>query len=806
MGAVNLLGGLALDSTLTALKDLISGLRSASGQSLAVGNARSKFRDSFGNPDGTYPNPDTWNVQNDLPDTDGTGRGHLIMRGGDANGSSYLRISMSPFEDNSSVWLTSKESFQLPMRVGWGVSSSQRVLGQELFFGSVEADETDPLQIKRMDSQTPTDIPISGTTGVVTSNSLVLQMPVGHPFKLGDRVIVVGAPDTRFNVGPVYLTGASATDIAIPLTIANGTYTLTGAAIRAADPVARGRNGFGMLLENATVTNASLVSRRNGSKFRQRNSTIGTTTATSGGNWSDAILAASVQEHFLNMDECSYRSFGIDSNGGMNGGDKFHQAIPDEELDYRMVVRARNLDYMSRPIARAISMAKTGSTTATIVTDRPHGLTTASRIGIYGTTSLTVFPNTADAAVASVVNDTTFTVVFGTAVTGTLTNGGVIFLNNGGVTSPGAFNFGVTAIARTNNVLQVTLNTTAAGFIIGEYVHLWGMNGTGAAAYENAYKVLRMTGSVLELESAGPNFGSITTGGAIIRRTEHRIHFVRVLDHTRHYVEILGGRATTADANNAVPVSITNSATLNMSVTNVPEFSIRTKMRDTWPASTTVLAANAVYTLSSVDQGTTPAQYDSKLRVTVMHAAGIAAGTLIVESSTDNTTFRETDRVPIPSDGLYHTFDFDQPAMRYFRYRFVNGAVLQTAFYLGHSSFRGEPSQSRQKVLAGFHVTPVAGMALTAGQTIVTPTYDLGGNHSWDSVRLFWRTDVAGVSMVVEQSLDGTNWFWADGRLDVGVGSGSLVSNICARYVRIRVTTGSTASTLTVATMALVGR
>lgn len=49
------------------------------------------------------------------------------------------------------------------------------------------------------------------------------------------------------------------------------------------------------------------------------------------------------------------------------------------------------------------------------------------------------------------------------------------------------------------------------------------MDGSGAD-YIGAYKVLRVTGSTIEFESTGTNFGSITCGGAIIKNTEFRVH------------------------------------------------------------------------------------------------------------------------------------------------------------------------------------------------------------------------------------------------------------------------------------------
>ena len=64
-----------------------------------------------------------------------------MTQGGDSSGSSYLRISLSPFLEADDIALTSKASFQFPMRVGFGVSMSQRIVGQECFIGMVAEDE-----------------------------------------------------------------------------------------------------------------------------------------------------------------------------------------------------------------------------------------------------------------------------------------------------------------------------------------------------------------------------------------------------------------------------------------------------------------------------------------------------------------------------------------------------------------------------------------------------------------------------------------------------------------------------------------
>lgn len=556
-----------------AFGDLALDRPTASGAHL-VGNARSKFRDGF-TVGTSQPDPTLWYIQNDTPDT-GNGEGHLITQGGNAWGSSYLKISLSPFADSTTVWLTSRAKFHMPMRLGWGVTISQRLAGQEVFFGVAEADDENPIGILRSVVQ-PADIPITGANAVVVSNVATITA-AGHGLKSGDRVILVGCTDHRANVGPVQVTVADANTLTVPMTQANASYSTVNGSIRLADPLSRANNAFGLLADVTSATTANMASRRNGTKYRLKSSTIATTAAVQGttGPYADALLASGINEQFLSMDECSYRSFVGDGTSGPSGLDKLHQSIPDEDPYYRLHVRARTLDDFSKPVAQIVSIAKTASTTATVVTDRPHGLAVADRVGIQGVRDQANFANVADAAVASVIDATTFTVAFGISATSTNTQGGAVFVNHGGVTSPGAYTFAVQSVARVNNVLTVTLNTTAANFIPGETLNLWGMTG-GAEVYDGAYKILRQNAATVELESVGADFGSITTGGAMIKRTDVRLHFVRVLDHTRHFVEVLGGRAQTSDGNNAVPVSVAASATIPVQISNTPSGPVKTE-------------------------------------------------------------------------------------------------------------------------------------------------------------------------------------------------------------------------------------
>jgi hypothetical protein len=519
---------------------------------VVVGNSRSKFRDGFAQAGEVQPNPDTWDIVQDTPGA------HILTQGGDSSGSSYLRISLSPFVEADGLAITSRRRFQYPMKVGFGVSMSQRISGQEVFIGMVgcAADGSVPVIAPVADKA------VTGATASVTSNVATFTM-TAHGFKGGDRVVVYGSADHRFNVGPVAVTVLTADTFNLPVTITNGTYTVTGAMIRSSDPLRYAANGAGLLFENTTSTNASLVARRNGAKFRSSTATVASSTATQGNSspYTDAFNASGVQELYFTMDELSMRSYAADSQASTSGSTKFSQGIPDEELEYKIQVRARNLNGYSLPIGRVVSVAKSGTTTATVVTDVAHGLVAGDFVQVYGARDQTNFPQlSAQTAIASVVDPFTFTVVWGTAVTAA-SAGGVVWVNQGQVAAPGVSGQAIQSVSRAGGILTLNGNTTWSGPVPGEYWQVHGLE-PAASAYEGAYKVLRVSGSVLELAAPGADFGSIATGGAAFRRTDVRLHFARVMDYTRLATEIVGGKGNVSDINGAVPVALTGSASI----------------------------------------------------------------------------------------------------------------------------------------------------------------------------------------------------------------------------------------------------
>ncbi|QKZ15887.1 hypothetical protein [Spirosoma sp. KUDC1026] len=154
--------------------------------------------------------------------------------------------------------------------------------------------------------------------------------------------------------------------------------------------------------------------------------------------------------------------------------------------------------------------------------------------------------------------------------------------------------------------------------------------------------------------------------------TDFRIHFIRVIDASAFSVDysIIGG-------NNMDTMS------LPVKVTTVPQTNVvfGNSGGSLFADSNTNLAANAVFTGTSRDAGTSPAYRK-------YHAGGIAShtGVMKIQASTNGTTW---------FDALIKTVEANVPfsesvdaLTRYYRTIFTNGATAQTSFFLNSAYHR----------------------------------------------------------------------------------------------------------------------
>ena len=126
---------------------------------------------------------------------------------------------------------------------------------------------------------------------------------------------------------------------------------------------------------------------------------------------SDAILSGAMFTITARENMVDWQAVGVDTTS-VPAYTRRTQINLDPTADYKVVVFARNNGAITRPEARITSVAKTGTMTATVTTDVPHGLTVDSTVSTYGVLDTTNFPNLTTAVqVASVPTANTFTCV-----------------------------------------------------------------------------------------------------------------------------------------------------------------------------------------------------------------------------------------------------------------------------------------------------------------------------------------------------------------------------------------------------------
>jgi hypothetical protein len=533
-------------------------------------NVVSKIRDAFE----TFDVTDRWAV-------DSAGDA-IIALGGNALSASYLEISLDPLAVGGETVIRTRETIGMPFELTAGLSLSQRSDGQLLVMETASTD-TDPGVIPLTP---PTPLTISAIQQA--ASVLTVTTTAAHGLLPGMRVQIYGVSDSRFNYGPLVVATipsttqftATAGPFGTIASVTAGPFA-SGNVLRI-DALGSRRNGSAITFENTTVTNASFFGRSeggsalpSGTAVGNHSITVGTTapialaTAANTYAWSPTNSYSLLQQ----IEALTWFDALVDGSAALPTlRYKRGQVVPNPIRQYETRFRAQNLLSMTRPVAQIVSAVKTGTTTATITTDVPHGLTTADQILIYGVRdqAATAFPNlTVATAVASTPTTTTFTVVIGTAATVT-SYGGFVARMQAGRAIPGVSPQVVQSVTRTSNVLTVVGNATWTGAAIGDLVNLVGVrdNATGASlGVDGAYRVRDLVTTTLTLEPivnylgttvspTGTNIGLTNCGGGLIRRTDLRVHFVRMIERERIFIESPFARN---DQSLAAPVAVTNS-------------------------------------------------------------------------------------------------------------------------------------------------------------------------------------------------------------------------------------------------------
>lgn len=773
----------------------------ATGNGLPVtpANITGKFRESFE----SFTPGVNWNLT--------TGSGDIVQLDGNAVSASYLVISKDPLQAATETILTYNGSFPMPIETAVGLSMSQRVLGQELSMELVSTET--PL--------TPTpDVAIasiSQTTTVLTVNTAT-----AHGLVPGKRIGIKGCLDSRLNYPSlVVATTPSATQITCTAgpggTIPSA--TLSGGAagfVYFRSALGFAQNGVSEIFENASATNASLYARSAAGDVLPSGAANGNHAVTVSGTGSTqainspytyAFLPASEYRLNLQAERAQFYDAGIDSTTSTTSRLLRTQVVPDPSKNYTLRFRMTNVDALTVPTAKIVSVSKSGTTTATVTTDVPHGLTTADQIVTYGVRDTTNFAAiSAQVAVASVISSTQFTVVWGSAVTATSYGGMVARVQ--GANIPAGFNQGTNGAVITaqgfNGELQLTASNTYT-FLIGDYVNVYGVrdNSTGAdVGVDGAYIVVDVSTVTCRLAPIGSTpavstFGSTACGGLIIKRTDARIAFVRIFEYLRERVEVMP--RPTADASAAVTVTGTVASTQfgpwNVTPINLNAFSL---------LSSTNLASGATFTGTSTNAAsatTAATTYITAINVSLVHTAGIGHGTLFFEvgsetSSTAPTTWFAQFIVPVPSNSNWQTFTFPLTT-RWYRVRFVNGGIAQTVFRLStmaiyNGALGGELTYPERLLV------PLSTTALAISAAFTGPTLDFGDTgrlYKTLTATVFADQASATNGFAIQVSRDNTTWRVAAQATVTANTLTTITTDIVYRYIRAVYTNGTVANT-----------
>lgn len=542
---------------------------------LVTQNFLTKFRDGFKD----YNTTDNWTEVS-------KGTNDIIQTDGNAGGSSYLVISKSSLNADTETIIETKKEFDMPMELSIGLSISQRTLAQDT-------------HIEFVDTATPDsaveDITISAIQQATTILTVTTSAPHGLvPWK---RIGIKGCPDSRLNYPSLVIASIPApnqfTVTAWPAgniaSITAWPYNTAGMKVYFRPAMNYAINGISQAFESASATTSSLYVKSEGGDAFPSGTIAGNHGVTV---WSTApVQLLNLQDTYAFTSSTEYRmaiqadriqvtDSALDSTAEASARLTRTQTIPDPSKKYKFRIRVKNQDSLPIPVAQIVSINKTSNTVSRITFDRDISSilvagATGTLITLYGVRDQTanVFPNiTTPTTVTTIVNSTTIDITHGTAGSGATSYGGFISVSNGGQSIQGVIAQVIQSATLTGGLLTLVGSATWAGASIGDYVDLVSIrnivNGT-ALGVDGSWKIRNLATTTMILEPVGStvapaDFVLTNAGGAVIKRTDVRIPFVRIFDYERQRVEVL--QRPSGDAMGGVPVSIKSIPTVTSNV------------------------------------------------------------------------------------------------------------------------------------------------------------------------------------------------------------------------------------------------
>ena len=573
-------------------------------------NITTKYRESFESYEPNTTGSDWLQV---------LGNGDIVRAEGNALSASYLVISKSPHFTGTETVIENVNRFGMPLEVCIGAHMSQRTLGQEFALELVSLDALPSLP----------DIEVSSITQATSTLTVVTTTP--HGLVPGKRVGITGCSNPLANYPSLVVatapTPTSFTATAGPGgTIASQTITNPAGAkgfVYFRPALGYAKDGTSLIFENVTATNASAYIRSDagdslpsGTAAGNHSATILSTASVQALNSTGTYAFQPTNEFRLSLmaDRVQWAAAPVDSLAALTQFVNRTQVIPNNDKEYEFRIRAANNKALTVPSAQIVSAVKSGTTTATITTATDHGLVAGDVVVVYGIRDQAAasFPNLLTAtAVATAPTSTTFTIVIGTASTVTSYGGYVAKVQGGNLMSAlGALTMAAQSATIADGVLTLVGSAAWSGALIGDFVELVGIrdNTTGdSLGLDGAWRVrdIVTTSLVLEFIGSGTMPTTLATtncGGAVIKRTDLRISFLRVFDFERERVEFMP--RPTGDLANAVPVVLQGGAL----------------------TSGTVAAAGTVAVDAAIGNPVTAGLRASNANIAAMSAAGDSVG------------------------------------------------------------------------------------------------------------------------------------------------------------------------------------
>lgn len=762
-------------------------------------NVQTEFRESFE----TYDTTIVWSQT--------TGSGDIVQLDGNAASCSYLVISKDPLTAGNETIVETRASFTGPFETAVGLHMSQRALGQETSMELVS-----------------TDTPLSPVADLALSSmgsngsTLYINTVNPHNLSVGQRVGLYGiTSDSRMNypslvvfavINPTQIYCQAGPGGTIPaLTV--GPYNNQG-FLYLRPALGYAQEGMSEIFENATATGGSCYVRADAGDVLPTGTVTGSHPITVGTTASVALASASYTYAFipttdyrflLQPDKAQFFDVAVDSTAQPSARANRSSVVPNLAKTYKLRFRCTNNKGLTVPTAKIVSASKAGTTTATITTATPHGLTTGDYITTSGIRNGTDFVPNVVSQVVSTPTSTTFTTVM-TATTPTVTSyGGFVARVNGG-NVPTGFVGGTGGAVQTAALTSTELTLVTAGTTpvsIGDYVNVYGVRDATVGAdlgVDGVYKVVNaVTTTITLIPIAGTTlpapFTVTNCGGAIIKRTDTRISYARIFQYLRERVEVLNK----SDQNSSLPVVITNTGyTVVVGSGSITPISSNVYTLQT----STNLASSATYTgstLNAASSTTSTTQYNTQLVIGVSHTAGLTPGQLYLDvgtetSSTTPTVWYQALAVPIPSNANWQQFTVPM-STRYYRVRFVNGATAQTNFRL--STFLQYNGGGLSNALS-FPINlqfPLSTTALAANGVFTGVTMDFGDTMNvYQTITAVAFADQASASngLQIQISRDGTNWRVSQQTSVTASTLTTITAALVYRYARVVYTNGAT--------------